>query len=103
MVEKIVDMQIEELKEDARMFRNEDFIKAMNIKNIDDFLFGSMWGSIFTRAGDLTARVFRQMPSIEQTNEVVTVVKRRLPEIRQAIFDLGSTAPNMSELVKVQF
>jgi hypothetical protein len=88
LIEKAIDDEIKEIKENLQFARESDLKKQFMLNNLEDFVFGEAWGGILRE----TSSIFIDSKGASYADyhgDILKIIKRRLPEIRKAIFDAG--------------
>ncbi|MGI0082144.1 MAG: hypothetical protein ACREAF_00715 [Nitrosopumilaceae archaeon] len=86
MLEKIIDAVIATIKEQKKMFENPIVKQEFHVEKIEDFLFGMFYQEITSTFSTFYTTFKHRRPNESELQEIVQVVLKRLPEIRNAIY-----------------
>ena len=96
MLEKIIDLQIQNIPKNVAFTRDEKVKKGLMINNDYDFVMGQVFSSIISAFSSYYMDKLKTsliLPTPQQfqdsLQEAVDVIIRRIAEVRKAIFDCG--------------
>ncbi len=88
-LEEIIDNEVKFVPDLVTQWRNSEAKTQYQITNIEDFVYGYTLSSIQGQFANLIMTVERRLPTDEEIDESKFIVFKRLPELRNAIFNAG--------------
>lgn len=85
-LDKLIDVLVNNLSNSTHPLQNKEAAQLLHVKSIEDFIFGTIYGSIIGNVNGYFTLVKNGLPNQEELIEIGEVILKRLPEIREKIF-----------------
>ena len=85
-LDKLIDSFVNNLSNSTHPLQDKEIAQLLHVKSIEDFIFGSIYGSIIGNVNGYFSLVKHRLPNQEELKEIGDVIVKRLPEIREKIF-----------------
>jgi len=85
-LDKLIDSFVNNLSNSSHPFQDKEMAQLLHVKSIEDFIFGSIYGSIIGNVNGYFTLVKNGLPNQEELKEISEVIVKRLPEIKEKIF-----------------
>ena len=88
-LERVIDVAIDRIPNQIQVWRSMRAIGEYHLKDPDEFVYGFTLGGIMDSVLTIFLLTERRIPTSEELDDAKAVVFRRIPEIRNAIFNTG--------------
>ncbi len=88
-LDKMIDKEIAQIPSHVRRCRDPQTKAKFQLKEPDDFVFGIAFGSIMSDFTTYHSMIYNRSLTQEEMEEAVSVINKRMVEIRNAIFNCG--------------
>ncbi len=85
-LEQVIDFQIIAIKSNKSLYNDPEFKKVFQITDVNDFVFGTIYGTIVDKFSTYFNAVYGRAPLLDEMKEITDTVTKRLPDIKKAIY-----------------
>jgi hypothetical protein len=88
-LERVIDLAIGRIPNQVQLWRTTQAMREYHLKDPDEFIYGFTIGGIMDSILTMFLLTEHRIPTSEELDDAKAIVYRRIPEIRNAIFNVG--------------
>ena len=88
-LERVIDLAVDRIPSQVQNWRGSQAAREYHLKDPDEFIYGYTVGGIMDSVLTMFLLTERRIPTSEELEDAKAILYRRIPEIRNAIFNAG--------------